>query len=83
IKSLVAGKDRQQLLADQRIWLKQRNTCQTAECLTESYTRRIGQICNDYPYPVTSGNPPACITTEEAQMNLNQIMFPRNEVVQP
>ncbi|MDR1461660.1 MAG: hypothetical protein LBI68_00715 [Azoarcus sp.] len=64
IKSHTTRKNRQQLLVDQRAWLKQRNICQTAECLRESYTLRIGQICNDYP--VTSDNPLACITAKEA-----------------
>jgi uncharacterized protein YecT (DUF1311 family) len=58
------GKNQTRFIADQRAWLKQRNTCQTADCLRESYTLRIGQICNDYP--VTSDNPPKCITAEEA-----------------
>jgi uncharacterized protein YecT (DUF1311 family) len=39
------GAKRQQLLGDQRAWLKQRNICKTAECLSDSYTHRIDELC--------------------------------------
>jgi uncharacterized protein len=40
------GAKHQQLLDGQRAWLKQRNACKTAECLADSYTRRIEDLCS-------------------------------------
>ena len=48
------------LSADQRAWLKQRNTCTTAECLIDVYTRRIDELCKKYP--TQSGT---CIRSKE------------------
>jgi uncharacterized protein YecT (DUF1311 family) len=33
---------------DQREWLKERDACKTSECLTETYTRRIDELCTKY-----------------------------------
>jgi uncharacterized protein YecT (DUF1311 family) len=49
------GAKRQQLLDDQRAWLKQRNACQTIECLADAYTRRIDEVCARY-----SNSPDTC-----------------------
>jgi uncharacterized protein YecT (DUF1311 family) len=38
-----------QLIDTQRAWLKQRNACETAQCLTDAYTRRIEELCEQHP----------------------------------
>jgi hypothetical protein len=43
------GNKNMQLLDTQRAWLKQRNTCETAQCLTDAYTRRIKELCEQHP----------------------------------
>jgi hypothetical protein len=43
------GEKHRQLLDTQRVWLKQRNACKTPECLTDAYTRRIEELCEQHP----------------------------------
>jgi hypothetical protein len=43
------GEKHRQLLDTQRAWLKQRNACGTAQCLTDAYTRRIKELCEQHP----------------------------------
>jgi uncharacterized protein YecT (DUF1311 family) len=43
------GEKHRQLLDTQRAWLKQRNACEIAQCLTDAYTRRIKELCEQYP----------------------------------
>jgi uncharacterized protein len=38
------SRDLQKLIADQRAWLRQRNACQTASCITTAYQQRIAAL---------------------------------------
>ena len=52
VKAAIVSSDQERLIADQRAWLKQRNSCKSTECLKDIYRTRIDEICNNY-----SGNP--------------------------
>lgn len=49
-----AGAD---LLQTQREWMRQRNTCSSADCIERIYRKRLDEICS---YPVLSGIHPPC-----------------------
>ena len=36
------------LVTDQRVWLKQRNACKTADCLKNAYETRNKELCTNY-----------------------------------
>lgn len=59
-ESIKSSMKNERLSVDQRTWLKQRNTCTTAECLIDAYTRRIDELCKKYP--TQSGT---CIRSKE------------------
>ncbi len=44
---------REQLLAEQRAWVAERNHCTTNTCIVESYERRIAQLNSSAPVRVT------------------------------
>lgn len=48
---------RADLLATQREWMKQRNTCSNAACIERIYRSRLDAICS---YPVLTGMHPPC-----------------------
>jgi len=48
LKAAIVASDQEKLIADQRAWLKQRDSCKTTECLKDIYRTRIGEICNNY-----------------------------------
>lgn len=50
------------LREDQRRWLFQRNQCTTAQCLIDSYRKRLDETCD---YGVVSGIHPICTMSEE------------------
>jgi uncharacterized protein len=49
IRSAVLAAESRRLTLDQRAWLKERNTCETVDCLMRTYNRRITAVCNAYP----------------------------------
>lgn len=53
---------RSDLKATQKKWLSERNKCTDNECLTNSYRKRIDEICD---YPVISGVHPICTGSDE------------------
>jgi uncharacterized protein YecT (DUF1311 family) len=60
------GKEKnRRLRSAQSAWLQQRNACNTVECLAESYSQRIDQLCTNY-LPV-SDRIFSCISAIEAK----------------
>lgn len=60
IKSATIGDTHEQVITDQRAWLKQRNACKIAQCLDESYRNRLDEICQKYP--VATGREFECLS---------------------
>jgi uncharacterized protein YecT (DUF1311 family) len=69
------------LVETQRQWLKNRNRCQTRNCIFNAYISRVDEVCD---YPVISGIHPGCTTvdaiipqTEPTGYAPIRIQFPR------
>jgi len=43
-KALASSAQKAPLIEQQRAWLKQRNLCQAADCLRDSYTKRLSEL---------------------------------------
>lgn len=67
--SNIGDNAKEDLLVTQRQWISSRNQCDSIECLKETYTLRINQICS---YPVISGIYPACVTIDSTE-DLNSV----------
>lgn len=64
IKFKIREDMRKQLTADQRLWLRQRNTCKSPQCVETSYRNRINELCKKYhPAP---GQTFDCISSDDA-----------------
>jgi uncharacterized protein YecT (DUF1311 family) len=55
-----------QVVSEQKAWLKQRNSCVTSKCLIESYRNRLNEICDKYSDK--SGMSFDCLTTSTLQL---------------
>jgi uncharacterized protein len=77
LKSASTGEDAEKLAADQRAWLKQRDSCiipnssikpsidlALKPCLLKSYTERIKELCKKYSD--TDGGQSLCVTASDA-----------------
>ena len=53
---------RSHLVSTQRQWLKNRNSCQTRNCILNAYMSRVDEVCD---YPVITGVHPVCTTVSE------------------
>jgi uncharacterized protein len=71
IKSVGNEQENGRLQSAQSAWMKQRDTCKTTECLLDSYTKRITELCTNYP-PI-SDRVPACISAIEAKTFFREI----------
>jgi len=49
IKMAITSSEQEKLVADQRKWLKQRNSCKTEECLINAYRTRLKELCTNSP----------------------------------
>jgi len=49
IKMAITSPEQEKLVADQRKWLKQRNSCKTEECLINAYRTRLKELCTNSP----------------------------------
>lgn len=54
----IGAEAREELKASQRQWAAARSSCNTTQCLADSYRTRINEICD---YPVITGIHPSCI----------------------
>ncbi len=53
---------RNDLKTTQKKWLAERNKCTNNQCLTDSYRKRVDEICD---YPVISGVHPICTPSDD------------------
>lgn len=62
LSSNIGDGARKNLRVEQKKWLSERNKCTNNKCLTDTYRKRVDEICD---YPVISGVAPACKSSDE------------------
>ena len=58
----IGDEERLHLQRTQRAWLKERNRCKTAQCIEQSYRKRIDALCD---YPALTGVNWGCAVNSE------------------
>ncbi len=55
---------RNDLKTTQKKWLTERNGCTNNQCLTDTYRKRLDEVCE---YPVISGAHPICTSSDDVK----------------
>jgi len=74
---------RPDIVEDQKLWIKQRNTCQTINCLVSSYTNRIGILSRIYQSSISESKPAQEKTSETATAITEVVHSPSPEQTKP